>query len=299
MSIGLSKIPSWRDIRTTYERRRRALRQAMLEPILVGWPVLRQVVMNALSARGHLVLCELGDVRFFVDPRDRVVGAWLMWHGGWQRREIDSAVELLRSAGRLAGAVFVDVGAHIGTHTIYALRTGRFARAIAFEPEPRNARLLTMNLEVNGLGQRALLVHKAAGAAASTGMLHLHPRNTGAHSIGAPPSLDADATVAVPIVRVDDELDALGVPLSDVGLIWIDVEGHEPMVLEGMTRLIARSVPLAFEFNPSRYTAQMKEQLVELLSRHYTTVKSLGRKDATAPIGALASRAHTDDVLVH
>jgi FkbM family methyltransferase len=271
----------------------------MLEPILVGWPVLRQVVMNALSARGHLVLCELGDVRFFVDPRDRVVGAWLMWHGGWQRREIDSAVELLRLAGRLAGAVFVDVGAHIGTHTIYALRTSRFARAIAFEPEPRNARLLTMNLEVNGLGQRALLVHKAAGAAASTGMLHLHPRNTGAHSIGAPPSVDADATVAVPIVRVDDELDALGVPLSDVGLVWIDVEGHEPIVLEGMTRLIARSVPLAFEFNPRRYTVQMKEQLVELLSRHYTTVKSLGRKDATAPIGALASRAHTDDVLVH
>jgi FkbM family methyltransferase len=299
MSIGLSKIPSWQDIRAKYERRRRALRQAMLEPILVGWPVLRQVVMNALSARGHLVLCELGDVRFFVDPRDRVVGAWLMWHGGWQRREIDSAVELLRLAGRLAGAVFVDVGAHIGTHTIYALRTSRFARAIAFEPEPRNARLLTMNLEVNGLGQRALLVHKAAGAAASTGMLHLHPRNTGAHSIGAPPSVDADATVAVPIVRVDDELDALGVPLSDVGLVWIDVEGHEPIVLEGMTRLIARSVPLAFEFNPRRYTVQMKEQLVELLSRHYTTVKSLGRKDATAPIGALASRAHTDDVLVH
>ena len=299
MSIGLPKIPSWRDLRAAYDRRRRALRQAMLEPLLVGWPVLRQVVMNALSARGHLVLCELGDVRFFVDPRDRVVGAWLMWHGGWQRREIDCAVELLRAAGRLAGAVFIDVGAHIGTHTVYALRTGHFARAIAFEPEPRNARLLEMNLEVNGLGQCALLVRKAAGASAGTGVLHLHPRNTGAHSIGAPPSADAEATVAVPIVRVEDELDALGVPLSDVGLVWVDVEGHEPMVLEGMTKLIARSVPLAFEFNPSRYTARMKQQLIELLSRHYTSVESLGRKDATAPIGALASRAHTDDVLVH
>jgi FkbM family methyltransferase len=299
MSFGLSKLPSWQQIRGAYDRRRRALRQAMLEPLLVGWPVLRQVVMNALSARGHLVLCELGDVRFFVDPRDRVVGAWLMWHGGWQRREIDCAVELLRAAGRLAGAVFIDVGAHIGTHTVYALRTGHFARAIAFEPEPRNARLLKMNLEVNGLGQCALLVRKAAGASACTSVLHLHPRNTGAHSIGALPSADAEATVAVPIVRVEDELDALGVPLSDVGLVWVDVEGHEPMVLEGMTKLIARSVPLAFEFNPSRYTARMKQQLIELLSRHYTSVESLGRKDATAPIGALASRAHTDDVLVH
>src|SRR6516165_5688832 len=169
-------MPTWREIRGAYGRRRRALRQAVLEPVLVGWPVLRQVVMNALSARGHLVLCELGDVRFFVDPRDRVVGAWLMWHGGWQRREIDSAVELLRLAGRLAGAVFVDVGAHIGTHTIYALRTSRFARAIAFEPEPRNADLLVRNLEANGLSQAAVAVPKAAGAAPGVAVLHLHPR---------------------------------------------------------------------------------------------------------------------------
>jgi hypothetical protein len=80
--LRLAKMPTWREIRGAYGRGRRALRQAMLEPLLVGWPVLRDVVMNALSARGHLVLCELGDVRFFVDPRDRVVGAWLMWHAG-------------------------------------------------------------------------------------------------------------------------------------------------------------------------------------------------------------------------
>src|SRR5262245_39744721 len=74
----LEKRPTWREIKGAYGRRRRALRQAMLEPLLVGWPVLRDVVMNALAARGHLVLCELGDVRFFVDPSDRVVGAWLL-----------------------------------------------------------------------------------------------------------------------------------------------------------------------------------------------------------------------------
>ena len=143
-----TKIPTWREIRGASGRGRRALRQAMLEPLLVGRPALRDVVMRALSARGHLVLCELGDVRFFVDPSDRVVGAWLMWHGGWQRREIDTAVEVLSAARRLRpDAVFVDIGAHIGTHTVYALRTGRFARAIAFEPEPRNARLLAKNLE--------------------------------------------------------------------------------------------------------------------------------------------------------
>ena len=83
-----------------------------------------------------------------------------------------------------------DIGAHIGTHTIYALRSGRFDRAIAFEPEPRNARLLAMNLDANGLSDAVTVVPKAAGAAAGSAMLHLHPRNTGAHAIDVPPSND-------------------------------------------------------------------------------------------------------------
>ncbi len=141
-------MPTWREIRGAYGRGRRALRRAVLEPLLVGRPVLRDTVMHALAARGHFVFCDLGDAQFFVDPSDRVVGAWLMWHGGWQRREIDQAVAVLAASGRLpAGAVFVDVGANIGTHTVYALRTGRFERAVAFEPEPKNAKLLRMNIE--------------------------------------------------------------------------------------------------------------------------------------------------------
>jgi hypothetical protein len=76
----------WQAVRAAYGRGRRALRRQLLEPILVGWPVLREIVTNSLATRGHLVLCELGDVRFFVDPSDRVVGSWLMWHGGWRNR---------------------------------------------------------------------------------------------------------------------------------------------------------------------------------------------------------------------
>jgi|SRR5262245_48280674 len=293
-------MPTWRDIRGAYGRSRRALRQAMLEPLLVGWPVLRDVVMHALAARGYLVLCDLGDVSFFVDPSDRVVGAWLMWHGGWQRREIDTAVEMLSAAGRLPpDAVFVDIGAHIGTHTIYALRTGRFARAVAFEPEPRNAALLARNLEVNRLTHAAVIVPKAAGAAAGSAVLHLHPRNTGAHAIGEPPSLDGTARLEVPVVRVDDELERLGVPLESVGLAWVDVEGYEPQVLDGLAALMARAVPISFEFTPRRYSAESKARLVARLAQHYTTVHSLGRQEGVAPIGTLADRKHTDDVLVY
>ncbi len=272
----------------------------MLEPLLVGWPVLRDIVMNALAARGQLVFCELGDVRFFVDPSDRVVGAWLMWHGEWQRREFVAAVDVLAAAGRLPpDAVFVDIGAHIGTHTIYALRTGRFSRAVAFEPAPNNVRLLAMNFETNGLSRAAVVVPKAAGSAPGVAVLHLHPRNTGAHAIGTPPSVEGQASLSVPVARVEDVLEELGVPPDRVGLIWVDVEGYEPQVIDGLASLIARSVPIAFEFTPSRYSAAAKRRLVEQLERHYSTVHSLGRLDPTASVGTLAASKHTDDVLVY
>jgi hypothetical protein len=103
----------------------------------------------------------------------------------------------------------------------------------------------------------------------------------------------------VPVVRVDDELQRLGVPLETVGLAWVDVEGYEPQVLDGLAKLMARSVPITFEFTPSRYGAESKLRLVARLAQHYTTVHSLGRLDPPAPIGALASREHTDDVLVY
>jgi FkbM family methyltransferase len=293
-------MPTLRAMRGAFQRGRRALRRRLLEPVLVGYGTLRETVMNALAARGHLVFCDLGDVRFFVDPSDRVVGTWLMWHGGWQRREIETAVQVLSAAGRLPpDAVFVDVGAHIGTHTIYALRTGRFARAVAFEPEPRNAKLLAMNLEANGLSRAVVMIRKAAGAAPGTAVLHLHPRNTGAHALDVPPSYDGRDSLEVPVVRVDDVLEELAIPLETIGLAWVDVEGYEPHTLAGLAKLIALSVPITFEFTPSRYSAEVRRRLVDALVRHYTTVHSLGRMDPTAPIATLASRTHTDDVLVY
>jgi hypothetical protein len=63
--------------------------------------------------------------------------------------------------------------------------------------------------------------------------------------------------------------------------------------------LIARSVPIAFEFTPSRYSRATREELVAQLVRHYTTVHSLGRGDATATVDTLAARDQTDDVLVY
>ena len=59
--------------------------------------------------------------------------------------------------------------------------------------------------------QPVTVVRKAAGAVTGTAVLHLHPRNTGAHAIDVPPSIDGKTSLGVPVARVEDELTALGV----------------------------------------------------------------------------------------
>ena len=143
-----------------------------------------------------------------------------------------------------------------------------------------------MNLDLNGMAGTAVVVPKAAGAITGTAMLYLHPRNSGAHSIGSPPSVDGRDRLCVPIVRVEDELVALGLPPDRVGLVWVDVEGHEPEVLDGLAGLVARAVPIAFEFTPSRYDGVTRQRLVDLLVGRCTTLYSLGRSTGAAPIQA-------------
>jgi len=291
---------TWTTVRGAIGRWRRELRRRILEPILVGHRSFRETVLNALAARGHLVYCRLPEGNLFVDPSDRVVGTWLMWHGRWQREEIEQALGVLRRAGRLtAGAVFVDAGANIGTHTLYAMHSGAFARALAFEPEPNNARLLTMNVAANALADRVTVVQVALGDREDRAVLHLHPRNKGAHAIGAPPSPDASESVEVHVTRLAAALAAHGVAPAQVGLVWIDVEGSELAVLRGLGDYLGQ-VPLVLEYAPDRPHPDAARDLRELLQRHYTTLHRVGPHAATPePIGALAGIAGITDILVY
>ena len=296
----MEEISTMRRMRGAFGRWRRRVRTAVLRPLLIGNRTFRETVMNAVAERGHLIYCRTGDLAFFVDPGDRAVGAELVWGGQWARAELDRAIEVLRSAGRMpADAVFVDAGANIGTQTVYALKGG-FARAVCFEPEPKNALLLTMNVETNGLANRATIIRSAVGDQAGKAMLQLHPRNKGNHMIGRAPSDDGLEQVEVPIVRMDEALRDAGVEPSRVGVVWIDVEGYEPQAIRGLGALLERAVPLVIEYSPSRYSAADQAAMSELLERHYRFYRDVKQLDREHPIAELR-RVTTgfNDVIVY
>jgi FkbM family methyltransferase len=128
---------------------------------------------------------------------------------------------------------------------MYALLDGGFEHAICFEPSPSNAKVLRLNLYLNGLQDRVTVVEKAAGVTAGQAKLHLSRTNFGGHTLVERHDTTA---ILVEVTTVEAELSRLGVSASDVSLAWIDVEGYEGDVLAGWPTLRGR--PTCMEYSP-------------------------------------------------
>ena len=155
------------------------------------------------------------------DAGDTRLTPWIRSQGVWEA----DVMKLLRSTLR-PGAVFVDVGANVGFHSVLAAQLG--ATVYAVEPAPWTLELLRANVWRSGPAVTVLPV--AASEAAGTVRLAAEP----GHRSGA--RVAETGGVEVEAARLDDLL-------ADVAadVLKIDVEGAEPLVLRGARALLERS----------------------------------------------------------
>ena len=201
----------------------------------------------------ELLSVQVDGLTFVISTRDESVGRRLFVSGARSEFEI-----LRRAVARVeTRGVFVDVGANIGTATLPAL--AHFERALCIEPEPFNASLLCANLVLNELDGRAL-VHRAACSAQEGKLsLRLAVSKHGGHSIR--PEKAGVPSITVDAVTIDGVVAAAGLQPDDVGLVWMDVEGHEHLALAGAGAVIAAGVPFVVEVR-----ARTAVEVVALLS---------------------------------
>ena len=220
----------------------------------------REELFHAVAEEAPLVGVETDAGRFVVSTHDQTVARILfVKQSRSEMVMLTRAVEVLDRGERHGPRLLLDVGANIGTTTVAALLTGGFDRVIAFEPEPENLRVLAANLALNDLAGQVTVRGVAVSDAEGPLEIQLHPTSSGGHEVareaGQPfgGELRGDAaieTIATSAVTLDEELARLGVEPRDVGLLWVDVQGHEPSVLRGAGRLLAAGVPTVIEFHP-------------------------------------------------
>lgn len=137
------------------------------------------------------------------------------------------------------GDLVVDVGANVGYMTsLAAARAGAAGSVIAFEPHPVVFALLSANIaRWNGGDLAVVKAHQLAlSDHAGTGQLNAgatFDANMGLSSLDTAAASAQDVLMPVEVKRLDDVIGE-----QRVGLLKVDVEGHEPSVLRGGLELL-------------------------------------------------------------
>lgn len=133
------------------------------------------------------------------------------------------------------GGVFVDIGANVGNHSLFAAKFLKASKVIPFEPNPRAFELLIQNMLVNGVGDIVDTTRLGVG------LSDVHSEGFGMQdrerNLGAAKMIEGEGDLQV---FSGSELLADETP----DFIKIDVEGMEMRVLAGLEPLLERCRPI-------------------------------------------------------
>jgi FkbM family methyltransferase len=160
---------------------------------------------------------------------------------------------------------------------IQALNLSLFQRAIAIEPDPANFEMLCVNRDLNRLGESLLCLECAVSSEKVALSMQRNPKNFGDHRILRPgiSGVTEDPERLGPKVT-GDTLDAVltghaGADLDRIGLIWIDIQGHEGEAILGGHETFSRDIPVMMELWPHGLAAAGfgEERFCQLLQTYW------------------------------
>lgn len=185
------------------------------------------------------VLVELPEFKIWAMTNDSAVGSTIIKTKNYEPHLTKAILKHLNSDD-----VFLDIGANIGYFTLLAASIVKDAgKVISFEPNPENLQFLYSSIVENQFDN--ITIYPFA-ASISRQILTLTNGGSSSRIVDAD-VLPKKSCYFVPSMAVDELLQHE----KQINVIKIDVEGHEPLAICGMDRLIKKHKPIIFtEFHP-------------------------------------------------
>ncbi len=163
---------------------------------------------------------------------DRHISASLRARGQWEPFETQLFLSALGSGDRV-----LDAGANLGYFSLVAAaRVGASGRVYAFEPEPRNYRLLQANVLLNGFEQRVTCCEAGLSDRPGQALLYLSDDNLGDHQLQP----DEPGRDAVSVALEQGSAWFAGRE-ERLDFVKVDVQGAEHAVINGLLPLLEAS----------------------------------------------------------
>ena len=189
-------------------------------------------------------------VPLLANIHDGGIGYTLFLRGEYALTRVSEIREAVKE-----GDVVIDIGANIGYFTVLlANLVGPGGKVYAFEPDPRNFYLLQRTIARNGWTH---VIAEQKAVSNEAGELLLYQTQSWASNTLTP---DAHiSTVKVQVVNLDDFL-------SDephISFIKMDMDGSEPLAIQGMAQLIQLSpgLRLLAEYEPGNLKRYLSDPL--------------------------------------
>lgn len=205
----------------------------------------------------------------FINKKDVIISKCLKDRGYFEEEEVEIVKNFIEKKYKQKLSVFFDIGANIGTHSIYALKKNIFEFCFAFEPELLNYKLLLKNIAINGLKNKIVAYDIALSNTFGKKNMLCDEENFGDHRILSNTALsnknkyfrfgelEHRKKVSIKTETIDNffksaKWNSMSLNLSDI-LMWIDTQGHEGFIFEGGRNLFSNQNSVNFivcEFFP-------------------------------------------------
>ncbi|GIW61804.1 MAG: FkbM family methyltransferase [Patescibacteria group bacterium] len=144
----------------------------------------------------------------------------------------------------------IDIGAHIGIFSVFAVHTFKPHRVLAFEPYTPNFSLLKKNIEYNKLTSIILPIKLAVGERNGKGNLFIDEKNTGGHSLHTNLLSKSEHKEIISITTLDNIFTTHSI--KNCSILKLDCEGAEYDILKAASDETLKKIQLIIlEYHPN------------------------------------------------
>lgn len=184
--------------------------------------------------------------------------------------------------------IYLDIGSWIGPTVLYA--NNKFKQIFAFEPDPVAAEILKQNISINNY-DNIILIQKAIsntngicefggngelGNSMSTLLVGTPDKEKFFNNYGQPnqflsPEIRKKDIIKIESITIENFLEQYNIQANNIGLIKIDIEGGELLVIPQMESFLKKYKPnLYISLHYVFLTEQQIEEIVKILFGIYS-----------------------------